>query len=268
MTDRRTLVRVEFSDGWDSLATLVDGEWVERRPRRAEVAAQLRRETRVMPWLAPLLPLAVPVPEVIGETPLVVRHALVRGSAIEEGGTGHGIALGTFLRALHDSPVEEAVRRGLPDAQDTRRERAETFGRFRSEVLPLIPTPLRDSAAAVLAAAADLPADTVVHGDLGPEHVLVDAGRVSGVIDFGDAHVGDAAIDLAWALFGAPRAFAEGVASAYGVTDAVRRRALVWHQLGPWYEVTHGLDLRDDEIVDSGMAGLVDRLAVTVARAP
>ncbi|WP_067723255.1 phosphotransferase [Nocardia yamanashiensis] len=253
-----------FEDGWDSFAALVDGEWVERRPRRAEVAGQLRREARVMPWLAPLLPLAVPVPWVVGEEPLVVRHALVRGSAIEEGGVEEGVAVGAFLRALHGCPVAEAVRRGLPGAEETRRDRVETVGRFRSEVLPLVPVGVRAAAGAVLDAAAATPADTVVHGDLGPEHVLVDGRRVSGVIDFGDAHVGDRAIDLAWALFGAPEAFAEGVASAYGVTDDVRRRALIWHQLGPWYEVMHGLDLGGDETVRSGMAGVVDRLTAAV----
>ncbi|UGT42858.1 phosphotransferase [Nocardia yamanashiensis] len=254
-----------FEDGWDSLATLVDGEWVERRPRRAEVAGQLRREARVMPWLAPLLPLAVPVPWVAGEEPLVVRHALVRGNALEGGGFGEGAAVGAFLRALHGCPVAEAVRRGLPGAEETRRDRVETLGRFRSEVLPLVPVDVRAAAGAMLDTAAATPADTVVHGDLGPEHVLVDDGRVSGVIDFGDAHVGDAAIDLAWALFGAPEAFAEGVASAYGVTDDVRRRALTWHQLGPWYEVTYGLDTGDAESVRSGLAGLLDRLTAGIA---
>lgn len=67
----------------------------------------------------------------------------------------------------------------------------------------------------------------------------MDDGRVSGVIDFGDTHLGDAANDLAWPLFGAPVDFADAIAAAYGPTDDLRRRALVWHQLGPWYEVTH-----------------------------
>ena len=39
---------------------------------------------------------------------------------------------------------------------------------------------------------------TVVHGDLWAEHVLVDDGRVVGVLDWAEAKVADPADDLAW----------------------------------------------------------------------
>ncbi|MEV4124485.1 phosphotransferase [Nocardia sp. NPDC049707] len=251
---------MEFSEGWDSFAALIDGSWVERRPRRPEVADQLRRETELMPWLAPLLPLQVPVPWMVSETPLVVRHALVPGKAIVSADVEHGHAMGRFLRALHASPATEAVRHGLPPAAETRSSRVATISRFRADVMPLIPVAQRDSALAVLDAAREFPADTVVHGDLGPEHVLVDGGRLAGVIDFGDVHLGDAANDLAWPLYGASTDFADAVADAYGVTVDLRRRALIWHQLGPWHEVTHGMDIGDDGVRQSGLTGLLERL--------
>ncbi|MEV6769644.1 phosphotransferase [Nocardia sp. NPDC051030] len=250
---------MEYSGGWDSSATLVDG-WVERRPRRPEVSAQLLRETVLMPWLAPRLPLRVPIPVVLSETPLVVRHALVSGDQIVAPSSEHGRAVGEFLEALHRSPVADAVAHGLLPAAHTKRDRLRNTDRLRVDVLPLIPVELREKAVAVLDAIADFPADTVVHGDLGPEHVLVDGDRVTGVIDFGDTHIGDAAVDLAWCLFDTPVEFAEAVGVAYGVTDALRERALVWHRLGPWYEVTYGLDIGDMAIARSGLEGLVDRL--------
>ncbi|WP_158849772.1 phosphotransferase [Saccharothrix deserti] len=103
---------MDFDGGWDSLARLVDGRWVERRPRRPDVVEQLRRETRLMPWLAPRLPLPVPVPEVVSEEPFVVRHVLVPGEPLEI--PEHGHQLGLFLRALHDCPADEAIRLGVP----------------------------------------------------------------------------------------------------------------------------------------------------------
>lgn len=251
---------MEISDGWDSVAVLVDGRWIERRPRRPEVAAQLRRETRLMPWLAPRLPLAVPVPSVVLENPLVVRHVLVRGRPIAMPGAEHGRAVGAFLHALHGSPPVAAVEHGLPSSAEVIGDRVVEIDRFRTEVVPIVPAVHRDSARAILDAVEAFPADTVVHGDLGPEHVLVEDDAVSGVIDFGDAHLGDAAIDLAWALFGSSPAFAESVAASYGVTPALRARALIWHRLGPWYEVTHGFDIGDDAVVRNGVAGLIDRL--------
>ncbi|MFE9321963.1 phosphotransferase [Nocardia sp. NPDC006982] len=254
---------MEFSEGWDSFAALVDGCWVERRPRRPEVADQLRRETQLMPWLAPLLPLQVPIPWVVRETPLVVRHALVPGQAIVAPDVGHGLAIGEFLRALHRSSATEAVRHGLAPAAETRNSRVAMISRFRADVMPLIPFSQRDSASAVLDATREFPADTVVHGDLGPEHVLVAGGRIAGVIDFGDVHLGDAANDLAWPLHGAPTDFADAVAVAYGVTGDLRRRALVWHQLGPWHEVTHGLDIGDAAVLQRGWTGVLERLKLS-----
>ncbi|MEU8897496.1 phosphotransferase [Nocardia sp. NPDC048505] len=253
---------MEFAQGWDSITTLVEDRWVERRPRRPEIAAQLRRETRLLPWLAPRLPLPIPVPWVAGAAPLIVRHALVPGAATEAPTGEHGAIVGAFLRALHDSPAEEAVRHGLPPAETTRRERAETTARFRAEVLPLLPPAHRDQAGALLDTWQDFPADTLVHGDLGPEHLLTADGQVTGVIDFGDAHLGDPAIDLAWVLFGAPTAFADAAATAYGVGTELRRRAWHWHQLGPWYEVTYGIDIADPAVQRDGLAGVVARLVL------
>ncbi len=251
---------MEFSGGWDSEASLVDGRWVERRPRRPEVVDQLRRETRLMPWLAPRLPLRVPVPEILEETPLVVRHELVPGEPLSTPTAAHGGAIGSFLRALHDCSVTDAIAHGLRATADAAFELGRTLDRFRAEVVPLLPVERSKAGLALLDAARHLPADTLVHGDLGPAHVLTTDAGLAGVIDFGDARNGDAALDLAWALHGTPPAFAGALASVYGVTDGQRERALVWHRLGPWHEVTHGLDIGDDGLVRSGLAGVLDRL--------
>ncbi|MDN5854586.1 MAG: phosphotransferase [Actinomycetia bacterium] len=109
----------------------------------------------------------------------------------------------------------------------------------------------------------DAPRTSIVHGDLGRAHVLCDSGAVSGVIDWADVHVGDPAIDLAWALHDNGSAFADGLAEAYGVSADERARALDWHLLGPWYEVSYGLDNSLPELVDSGMRGVIKRLSTS-----
>ncbi|WP_439659140.1 aminoglycoside phosphotransferase family protein [Lentzea sp. HUAS TT2] len=235
-----------LGEGWDSTAFLVDGRWVERRPRRPGIGPQLVRETVVMPWLAPLLPLPVPVPEVVSEEPLVVRHELVPGEEITSPNAVQGRQLGEFLLALHAAPVAAARRRGvgpMPLPVD----------RFRAEVR--VP-----GAEELLAAIDGLPADTLVHGDLGTEHVLGRDGVLTGVIDFGDLHIGDAAIDLAWALHSTPPEFARAFAETYGVTPELRERALTWHRLGPWHEVLHGNDIGDRKLAEVGLAGVLERL--------
>lgn len=240
-----------LGEGWDSTAVLVGGRWVERRPRRQEIGPQLLRESVVMPWLAPRLPLPVPVPVVVSEDPVVVRHELVPGGEVASLNAVQGRQLGEFLRALHAAPVAEAAERGVGPLRLP-------LERFRAEVR--VP-----GGEALLARLDGLPADTLVHGDLGPEHVLGRDGVLTGVIDFGDLHVGDAAIDLAWALHSTPPGFAAALAETYGVTPALRERALIWHQLGPWHEVLYGNDIGDQEVAKIGLAGVVQRSEIGVS---
>ncbi|MCP2339411.1 phosphotransferase [Actinomadura rupiterrae] len=246
----------DFDGGWDSQATLTDG-WVERVPRRPDVHVRLLAEIRLLPWLAPRLPLPVPVPELVSDDPLVVRHRLVPGDPLESPTAEQGRDLGLFLRALHDTPLDQARAHGLRDIHD---EFAEDLALFRARVLPLLPEKTR--ATALLDALEQRVTTTVVHGDLGPEHVLTSNGDLSGVIDFGDAHAGDPAIDLAWTLHGTPPDFAAALATAYGVTPALRARGLLWHKLGPWHEVTRALATDDPGMRDAGLAGVEARLTL------
>lgn len=250
--------RVEIEGGWDSTAAIIDGRWLERTARRPDTEPWLRTQTRLLLWLTPRLPLPIPVPVVVGERPLVVRHALVHGEPIDpaDDPVTHGRALGGFLRALHTTPLTGAVTRGVPDAAETLRRRRVAFSRFTTDVLPLLPDPARAPASAVLDRLAEAPADTLVHGDLGPGHVLVRDGAISGVIDWGATRAGDPAEDLAWALHGAPEPFSAAVAAGYEVGPAVRARALDWYRVGPFSVVAHGLDTVDADLVAGGVATL------------
>ena len=60
-----------------------------------------------------------------------------------------------------------------------------------------VPASRRAAIETVLAGSAPTPPArrTLIHGDLGAEHVFVDAGRITGIIDWGDAAIGDPALD-------------------------------------------------------------------------
>ena len=75
----RAADRAQPLQGWDSVATVVEDRWIDRVPQYPDAATQLANETRLMPRLAPLLPLEVPVPVLLEEEPLRVRHPLVVG---------------------------------------------------------------------------------------------------------------------------------------------------------------------------------------------
>lgn len=252
--------RFEPEQGWDNQTVIVEGRWVDRRPRRPEAVAPLRREAQILPRLADRLPLIVPRPVLLSEDPLWVRHALVPGRSADSDALSaeDGAAVGRFLRILHDTPTAEVAE--LPPPSEQHRSFLAVLDDFRARVLPLLPGDRQPAAAALLDQAAQPTPSVLIHGDLGPAHLLLADGRVTGVIDWGDMCLGDPADDLAWLLNGTSEAFAEALASEYGATPALRDRALTWHRLGPWWEVLAGLDHLGSAYVDSGTAGILDRL--------
>jgi aminoglycoside phosphotransferase (APT) family kinase protein len=251
----------DFDNGWDNRVTLVDGRWVDRSPRFPDREPQLRRELALLPWLAPQLPLPVPVPRLVADEPFTLRHDYLPGGPCPGTSASHGRAVGEFLRVLHAVDPDDAVHHGARDAEASRAELLAVLDRMSAAVLPLLPPHVAASAEALLARRrTPPPVARLNHGDLGPEHLRVTGDRVTGVIDWGDCCVGDPAIDLAWTVSGASPAFGDAVVTSYGADDAMLARGRDLHLLGPWHEVLFGLGDGGPEFVRSGLAGTVSRL--------
>jgi aminoglycoside phosphotransferase (APT) family kinase protein len=246
----RRLVAEQFPDlagarvealgaGWDNTAYVVGGAWVFRFPRR-EIALPLNaRELALLPAIAPRVPLPVPRPERIGRAseafpwPFAGYRLLAGRTAcaadLDDARRALSAAtLGRFLAALHSFPAEKAAALGaLPDhcgkldVPWRGRQALDAHAELRAR------GELTDAVSQGLARAIDdapigrLSAPTLVHGDLYARHLLVDdCDRVAGVLDWGDVHLGDRAVDLAIAhLFLPPTAHA-AFRAAYGEVDA------------------------------------------------
>jgi aminoglycoside phosphotransferase (APT) family kinase protein len=251
--------------GWDSLVLEVNGEYVFRFPRRPEVQEWMERELRLLPELAATLPVDVPRFEFVARNGLlcVGYRKLVGEPADSALDARAGEDLGRFLSALHGFPVERVRTLGVPYFDPTAwREHFERLcGDLRRRVLPLLTRSEGERAESVFASIPALDFEPVlVHGDLGPEHVLVRGGRVVGVIDWSDARIGDPALDFAWCLHGTSEATADAVARSYGLDPRTRGRSLFYRRLGPWYEVLYGLDTDQPRFVESGVEGIRSRL--------
>ncbi|GAB3922421.1 hypothetical protein GCM10029976_010860 [Kribbella albertanoniae] len=242
-------------NGWSSRAWL-EGDWLHRAPRRDDVRPRLLAEAQLLPWLAPQLPLPVPVPELTADG---VRHRVLIGEPLEAGSTALGRELGSFLKALHAVDPADALAHGAGDPEAGAADKRRFLAEARDWILPLLPESGRAAGVELLDRVEGV-RSALIHADLGSDHLLVHDGRLTGIIDWTDSEIGDPALDLSWLLNDAPEGIAEGVAQTYEVTPDLRRRALDWHRLAPWFTLHRGLllDLQDDR--DVGLAGVLARL--------
>ncbi len=238
---------LEIDDGYDFEVGIVDDEWVFRFPRRSRVEDALELEIVLLPAIAPALPIEVPSFEHVSRDPLFVGYRLIRGTPlVDEDGDGAR----AFLEALHALDASALPVEPLDWVAAYRDQCAE----FERLVLPLLDRDRHAEAKRLFGEAETLvefePA--LVHADLGPEHLLVRDGRLAGVIDWGDARVGDPALDYAWLL---NKPFAD-----WDVDRDLRRRARFYHRLGPWYEAHYGVFTNQPAHTNLGLAGIKDRL--------
>jgi len=203
------------STGTDNAIYRLGSDKTVRLPRRPSAVAQIEKEQRWLPVLAPHLPLAVPVPLgrgapghgfpwpwsvyswIEGEVATLERLA-DRDAAARE--------LAGFIVALQRIDAREGPlagphnsSRGVPlQARDAAVRHA----------LPRQPPEIDRGAAraawdAALAAPVFHGAPVWLHGDLQSQNLLAHSRRLRAVIDFGCLGVGDPACDLmvAWSLF-------------------------------------------------------------------
>lgn len=269
-------------DGMDfDVAVVHDGRdrrWVVRSPRRTAAAAMVDLEARLLPRLAGRLTVAVPQPA--GHTPLpeggrCVVYPFLPGVALHPGELvpGESLApdLGRVLAELHDVPPELFDEAGAPTytAEEYRQrrladvDRAAGTGHVPASLLARWERALEQVAHWRFAA-------TPVHGDLAAEHVLVEAAKVTGIIDWGEARVADPADDLAWVAVGADSDALDAVLESYAMARAeppdrhLLDRAQLAGELAFARWLLSGVTADDSVVVDQASAALAE-LAERVA---
>lgn len=275
---------VEVGLGWDNLALglRLGGETVGvvRIARRAVARELLHNEARWLPALAAALPLPVSAPQGLVTLPERYPFPLARypwlpgrpasdGPWSAEARAAAAPVLGRFLRALHDLPVSEAA---LAEAPRDDIERMDLAGRMercadrRAELAGWRPDLPLDAVFERLAHLARAPAHPGpprwCHGDLYARHLLLDeAGAPCGVIDWGDLHLGDPAVDLSAAYGLLPPVARPAFWAAYGAVDpATRDRARGRSLYSSFYVLHYGQAVGDDHLVEAGEIGLAHAL--------
>lgn len=223
------------SSGTENAMFRLGTELVVRLPRRPSAVADVAHERRWLPRLGPQLPVATPEPVGLGEPdedfpwPWSVYRWLdgrnpVAGAV--ESPERLAEELGVFVAALRRTDVQDgpSAQRGAPLTtrdEPTRAALEQLTGRIDTDRV----TSLWERA---LRAPEHGGAPAWMHGDLSPGNVLVSDGRLSAVIDFGCAGVGDPAVDLivAWNLL--PASARDTFRKTVGADDAEWARGRGW----------------------------------------
>jgi aminoglycoside phosphotransferase (APT) family kinase protein len=244
----------KLAAGWDNTAYVVNGAWVFRFPRRQIVVALLEREVRLLPVIAPRVPAPVPLPTRLGQPSAeypwpfagyrmlpgrVVSDAAAAGALDDAARARLAESCARFLAALHAFAADEAALLGAGQDEFGRVEVPRRTQRTRDLVGELDAlgafAAARHADARVAGAAAQLDAAAVlarlrevavepaaprprvlVHGDFYARNLLVDdVARLVGVLDWGDVHVGDPAVDLAAAFTLVPPAARASFRASY-----------------------------------------------------
>lgn len=261
-----------ITGGWASWTFAVGTHWIVRFPRTASVARSTERELRLLPALAGRLPVATPAPSHVGTYGgwpfFAYRRIPGRPMTAGDGHPTFLAELGATLGALHRLPVDGAVELlgddPSPDAWWTGYEHL--WRQVEADVLPLVAAHVRTAIEAEYRRTVERrppfpPA--LVHRDLGPEHVLVDerSGRLSGLIDFEDACIGDPVIDLVGAatVFGSSPPVLAALTGDRDLGPAPGVRLMFYAWVTALHHVIHGVHHDAPDDVAAGLTALYRR---------
>ena len=201
-------------DGWDNTTFRLGDELSVRLPSADAYVAQIEKEQHWLPTLAGHLPLQIPEPVAMGQPgggflrPWSIYRWIDGDPASVDriaNMSEFAVELASFLAALYAIDASD----GPPPGKHNffRGGPVDTYDAQARESIELLSNDLdRNAATEVWEAAVSSEWDRApvwVHGDITPPNLLVAAGRLRAVIDFGSAAVGDPACDLvmAWSFF-------------------------------------------------------------------
>lgn len=207
-------VRPVATSGWDNRTFRLGEDMSVRLPSAARYSAQVEKEHRWLPRLAPLLPLPIPVPLAMGAPTDAYRWnwSVYRWIEGEPATTARVADLSAFAGALAQflTALERIDARDGPPAGEHNffrggdlavydAETRQAIEALADEIDPKAARAVWDTALASTWQGAPV----WVHGDVVVGNLLVRDGRLGAVIDFGSCGVGDPACDLtiAWTFF-------------------------------------------------------------------
>ena len=264
--------------GWDSFVLDINDALIFRFPMRDDVIPYLEKEMRLLPELEQALSAPIPHFTYIGQGDenypyTFVGYPKIGGVALEDERITReqlatlAPALAAFLNELHSFPLERAAELAVENhtPQQWREMYRERYEDIEKRVFPLLDADLR--AVSTRYWQAFLRNDSLfifrpalIHCDLNCEHIFCDLerGTLTGIIDWGDATIGDPALDFVGLCRQRGEEFARQVLAGYRhpIDDAFWPRMQFYLSYEPFSELLYGAYSNREDIIASGKAGL------------
>lgn len=219
--------------GYDNTTYLINDEYVFRFPRKSVSAKLLENEIYILPKIAEFLPCPISLSKWAGKPdksyPWIFAgyKKLLGQSACSLNLSDSALStfakpLGKFLAALHSIPIKEEYKQKLPDDSKIKLDKTLVLTRIRTNLEKVELVGLLENKKELydlLNQMENLPlphGKCIVHGDLYSRHLLVHENKLSGIIDWGDVHIGDLAVDISIAYSFLPYSAHEDFEDAYG----------------------------------------------------
>ncbi|HDR7792284.1 TPA: aminoglycoside phosphotransferase family protein [Bacillus luti] len=243
-------------EGWDNVAVIVNDELLFRFPRKQEYAMRIPLEKELCTILShSLQEIMVPQYHLFykndsDEAPLCSYYTLIHGEPLKkETVTQLGdkelkaiiTQLATFLAALHRIPLKRVETLGFPIEKTLTywKELQTKLNQYVTNNLTslqkLAVHRLFENFFACIATSTFQ--NTIIHADFTHHHILFNEQNktISGVIDFGDAQIGDPAFDFAGLYYDFGHKFTTSVYEQYS-TLISHHDPLLIHRITTFYQ--------------------------------
>ena len=262
--------RLHTSEGQFNDVLFLNHDLIFRFPRYEESIPDFLREVEILQKLEGQVSLPIPHPIYINSTTrsvgsVFMGYTLLPGKPlfrevldeITDESTLESLAqqLGGFLHELHRlSPAALGLKLPLPDKLSESRQ---FFSDIEEHLFPYMRSDARHSVTRHFADYFDNPSlhafrPVVIHGDFGGSNILFGGDRITGIIDFSFAGLGDPAQDVA-AVSTYGEAFFVRICRSYPDIKSLLARAKFYRGTFALYEALHGLRHNDREAFASGM---------------
>ncbi|MCK2018871.1 phosphotransferase [Peribacillus frigoritolerans] len=265
----------QLGEGFDNTVIQINGQFVFRFPRRPIAVTLIQVENQLLPSIAGTFPLAIPEPIFFGKPSTLypypfTGYKMVKGHLPVEGTKAKKVEsakrFARFLKVLHSFPVEKAMRLGVQPDGMMRLDVPYRKKSLMENVSNLIKLGYFEQAHAVKGFVETLGEGeldvqhpiSLVHGDIHIRNVLLDdEGVLAGVIDWGDVHIGNPAIDFSFLYSYFPKEVRSAFFEIYGEiekeTESLARFRAIYMLVTL---LVYGIDRHDEELIAITSTGL------------